>query len=58
MECFESIPSQLAQTNKRFHYSRLNGSGKTRMSADRYMENLLWIKGAGYGNFCYALRQI
>lgn len=61
-ECFDSIPSQLMQTNKRFHYSRINavdGSSKnTRMAADRYMENLLWIKNAGYGNFCYGLRQI
>ncbi len=37
-------------------YSRINGEG-TRMSSQRYMENLLWIKDAGYGNFCYAVSQ-
>ena len=60
-ECFESIPAQLAETNKRFHYSRvepLGSGGGSRRAADRYMDNLLWIKQAGYGNFCYALKQI
>lgn len=61
-ECFDSIPSQLMQTNKRFHYSRIKDNGldsrKKRMAADIYMDNLLWIKNAGYGNFCYGLRQI
>ena len=55
-ECFESIPNQLAESNKKFMYSRIGGEG-TRMSSQRYMENLLWIKDAGYGNFCYALSQ-
>lgn len=60
-ECFESIPAQLAETNKRFHYSRvdpLGTKGGSRRAADRYMGNLVWIKQAGYGNFCYALKQI
>ncbi len=55
-ECFESIPNQLSESNKKFMYSRINGEG-TRMSSQRYMENLLWIKDAGYGNFCYAVSQ-
>ncbi len=55
-ECFDSIPYQLADTNRKFMYSRITG-GKTRKSADKYMENLLWIKGAGYGVFCYGLEQ-
>lgn len=62
MECFESVPYQLAETNKKFHYSRVSpssvGSKNTRKAADKYMENLLWIKSAGYGNFCYALDSI
>ena len=51
-ECFESIPDQLAESNKKFMYSRID-DGQTRQSADKYMENLLWIRNAGYGNFCY-----
>ncbi len=51
-ECYESIPDQLAEMNKKFMYSRINGGG-SRKAADRYYENLLWLKGAGYGNFCY-----
>ncbi len=55
-ECFESIPYQLAESNKKFMYSRIRG-GKSRRSSDRYVENLLWIKNAGYGVFCYGLEQ-
>ena len=55
-ECFDSIPYQLADTNKKFMFSRIKGEG-TRRSTDRYMEILLWIKNSGYGNFCYGLSQ-
>ncbi|MCQ2085342.1 MAG: AAA family ATPase [archaeon] len=55
-ECFESIPYQLADTNRKFMYSRIAGESGRR-SSDKYMENLLWIKGAGYGNFCYGVTQ-
>ncbi|MBR4503667.1 MAG: ATP-binding protein [Candidatus Methanomethylophilaceae archaeon] len=55
-ECFESIPSQLAESNKRFMYSRIQGD-RIRKASDRYMGNLLWIRQAGYGNFCYLLRK-
>ncbi len=54
-ECFESIPGQLAQSNKKFMYSRISGEG-SRRSSDKYMGNLMWIMQAGYGNCCYALR--
>lgn len=52
-ECYVSIPIQLAESNKRFKYSRLTDDG--RKSYDRYMENLLWIRMAGYGVFCYGV---
>lgn len=55
-ECYESIPYQLADTNKKFMYSRINGE-KSRKAANVYMDNLLWIKNAGYGDFCYGLSQ-
>ncbi|MBE6524760.1 MAG: ATP-binding protein [Thermoplasmata archaeon] len=58
-ECFESIPYQLAETNKKFHYSRISpegiGAKSARKAADRYMENILWMEHAGYGNFCHAV---
>ncbi len=50
-ECFESIPRQLSQNNKKFMYSRIS-DGTGRKSAGVYTENLLWIEHAGYGNFC------
>lgn len=56
LECFDSIPGQLSEGNKKFTYSRVGREGKGRKSADIYMESLLWIKAAGYGNFCYAVR--
>ena len=57
LECFDSIPDQLSESNKKFRYSRIRGE-KSRKAADRYMENLLWIRGAGYGNFCYAAKDL
>lgn len=54
-ECYQSIPNQLAESNKRFKYSRLTDEG--RKSFDRYVENLLWIKMAGYGVFCYGIHE-
>ncbi|WP_400249835.1 ATP-binding protein [Methanomethylophilus alvi] len=56
-ECFDSIPGQLAESNKKFMYSRVDG-GESRNSAQRYSENLLWIKNAGYGNFCYRVSSV
>ncbi len=55
-DCFDSIPDQLAEPNKKFMYSRIK-SGKPRRSSEIYMENLLWIKAAGYGVFCYGVDQ-
>ena len=57
LECFESIPDQLAESNKKFMYSRIRNE-KSRKAADRYYENVLWIKGAGYGNFCYGAKDL
>jgi len=57
VECYESIPDQLAESNKKFMYSRIKGEG-SRKAADRYEDNILWIKGAGYGNFCYAVKDM
>ena len=57
LECFLSIPTQLSDSNKKFTYSRIGGQ-ESRKAEDTYRENLLWIKGAGIGNFCYALRSV
>lgn len=56
-ECYMSIPFQLSESNKKYMYSRINDK-PSRKSSERYMENLLWIKMAGYGNFCYSLKQL
>ena len=53
--CFESIPEHLSANNKKFQYSRLEKDTGSRASSEKYSENLLWIEGAGYGNFCYGL---
>ena len=54
--CFESIPEHLSANNKKFQYSRLENGTGSRASSEKYSENLLWIEGAGYGNFCYGLQ--
>ena len=53
--CFESIPEHLSSNNKKFQFSRLEKDSGSRATAEKYSENLLWIDGAGYGNFCYGL---
>lgn len=53
--CFDSIPEHLSSNNKKFQYSRLEKGTGSRASGEKYFENLLWIEGAGYGNFCYGL---
>lgn len=57
LECFESIPSQLSQSNKKFTFSRVDG-GKSRNSAAKYKGNLFWIEGAGYGNMTRSLTSV
>ena len=57
LECFESIPSQLSQSNKKFTYSRVDG-GQSRNSAAKYKGNLFWIEGAGYGNMARSLTSV
>ena len=56
-ECFNSIPHQLSDTNKRFMYSRIDNGG-SRSSGEKYRENLLWIKYSGYGIFSRSLNTI
>ena len=56
IECFESIPVNLSESNKRFMYSRIEGAG-SRNSAEKYMGNILWIKDAGIANVCFSLSQ-
>ncbi|MBE6525210.1 MAG: ATP-binding protein [Thermoplasmata archaeon] len=56
LECFDAIPSNLSQSNKRFMYSRIDGGG-SRNSAEKYMGNILWIRDAGVANICYSLYQ-
>ena len=53
--CFESIPEHLSSNNKKFQFSRLEKDSGSRASSEKYAENLLWIEGAGYGNFCFGL---
>lgn len=48
-ECFESIPAQLAKENKKFQYSTIRKSGRSR----DYLGCLQWIEDAGIINRCY-----
>lgn len=55
--CYDSIPSQLGGSNKKFMYSDVE-KGERNASARKYRDCLTWIGEAGYGNFCFALREI
>jgi len=55
-QCFDSIPFQLSNTNKKFMYSRVEGDG-SRNSGEKYRNNILWIIYAGLGIQCRNLTQ-
>lgn len=54
LACYRSIPSQLSQTNGKFQFSKVDGV-RGRKDYESMEENLLWIEGAGYGNFSRSL---
>ncbi len=56
--CFESIPSQLRGTKKKFTFSRVYDRTKERLdlsTKQKYYDNTEWLGAAGYGIFCYLL---
>ncbi len=58
--CFESIPSQLRDTNKKFTFSRIidkNNEYLDNFTKQKYYDNTEWLGAAGYGNFCYLLTE-
>ncbi|MBR2254374.1 MAG: ATP-binding protein [Candidatus Methanomethylophilaceae archaeon] len=57
LDCFESIPAQLSESNKKYTFSRID-NGKSRNSATKYKDNLFWIEGAGYGILVRSLTEI
>ena len=54
MACYKSIPAQLSETNGKFQFSKVDGV-RGRKDYESMEENLLWIEGAGYGNFARSL---
>lgn len=50
--CFDSIPAQLAQENKKFKYGLVEKKG----TISKYFGSLEWLNDAGIINFCYNLR--
>lgn len=54
LACYRSIPRQLSETNGKFQFSKIEGV-RGRKDYGGMEENLLWIEGAGYGNFSRSL---
>lgn len=52
--CFNAIPSQLSQSNKRFMFSRLDDD-RPRTASRKYSNGLFWIIKSGIGNPCFQL---
>jgi len=52
---FNSIPSQLARSNKKFMYAEVEGRKNSRY--DTYGNSLLWLKRAGMISLCYNLHE-
>ena len=58
--CFNSIPGQLSQTNKKFIFSYVDendGGDGSNATADKYRFALWWIHDAGYANFCMQISE-
>lgn len=71
LDCFYSIPVMLSQDNKKFMYSGIRSGTKQDESgsivvpgnarkgtSEKYDSSIIWLKQAGYTNFCYALLNI
>ncbi len=56
-KCFQSIPVQLSDTNKKFMWSRLDGSG-SRNGQRTYADAMLWMENSGMANMCHMLRSV
>ena len=54
VECFDSIPAQLAKENKKFMYSAVRKKG----SASKFEGSLQWIEDAGIITRCYNLNAL
>ena len=54
LACYRSIPRQLSETNGKFRFSKVDGT-RGKKDYSNMEENLLWIEGAGYGNFSHSL---
>ena len=54
LACYRSIPRQLSETNGKFQFSKVEGV-RGKKDYKEMEENLLWIEGAGYGNFSRSL---
>lgn len=54
VECFDSIPAQLAKENKKFMYSAVRKKG----SASKFEGSLQWIEDAGIISRCYNLNAL
>lgn len=52
---FHSIPGQLAKSNKKFMFAKVEG--KAGNGYDTYGNSLLWLKEAGVVTFCYNLHE-
>lgn len=50
--CFDSIPAQIAQENKKFKYGLVEKKG----TISKYFGSLEWLYDVGIINFCYNLR--
>ncbi len=58
--CFDNIPIQLRDTNKKFTFSRMKDENDERLknpTKQKYDRNAEWLGAAGYGNFCYLLTE-
>lgn len=56
-KCYQSIPLQLSETNKKFMWSRIDSSG-SRSGSRKYADAILWIENSGIGNCCNVIKNL
>ena len=65
-DCFFSIPVMLSESNKKFMFSKIrrhednadDSGDDTKGTSATYNTSLIWLKQAGYTNFCFNLNDL
>ncbi len=58
LKCFDSIPSQLTEINKKFMWSRIEEGSGSNDTARKYEDAFFWATEAGIADNCHRIRRL